>query len=182
MQFDADGKERGGFWLYVPETYVPDHVWPFVMALHGGSGTERLFLWSWLRERGAKARSWPRRQRRQTWDCGGGQDTPNLERILSRVARWNVDERSSSHGHERRRHVLLCVRFPRGSPFTHLAPVAAAFHPIGQMADPDRMRGLPIHIVHGAHDWMFPSSFRDRHVRHCRVQGRRCPIYGGWMI
>jgi phospholipase/carboxylesterase len=23
-------------------------------------------------------------------------------------------------------------------------------------ADPDRLRGLPIHLVHGARDWMFP--------------------------
>jgi phospholipase/carboxylesterase len=44
-----------------------------------------------------------------------------------------------------------------GSPFTHLAPVAAAFHPmLVQMADADRVRGRPIHIVHGALDWMFP--------------------------
>ena len=38
-----------------------------------------------------------------------------------------------------------------GSPFTHLAPVAAAFHPmLAAMADADRMTGLPIHIIHGA--------------------------------
>jgi phospholipase/carboxylesterase len=43
------------------------------------------------------------------------------------------------------------------SPYTHLAPVAAAFHPmLVQMADAERLRGLPIHIVHGALDWMFP--------------------------
>jgi phospholipase/carboxylesterase len=43
-----------------------------------------------------------------------------------------------------------------GSPFTHLAPVSAAFHPLlAQMADANRTRGLPIHIVHGALDWMF---------------------------
>jgi phospholipase/carboxylesterase len=42
------------------------------------------------------------------------------------------------------------------SPFTHLAPVSASFHPmIAQMADPDRMRDLPIYLVHGALDWMF---------------------------
>jgi phospholipase/carboxylesterase len=43
------------------------------------------------------------------------------------------------------------------SPFTHLAPVAAAFHPmLAQMADPERLSGLPIHLAHGALDWMFP--------------------------
>src|SRR6266851_1926442 len=43
------------------------------------------------------------------------------------------------------------------SPFTHLAPVAATFHPLmAEMADAQRLRGLPIHIVHGRLDWMFP--------------------------
>ena len=43
------------------------------------------------------------------------------------------------------------------SPFTHLAPVAATFHPMmAEMADAERLRGLPIHIVHGELDWMFP--------------------------
>ena len=45
----------------------------------------------------------------------------------------------------------------RASPFTHLAPIAATFHPLmAEMADAERLRGLPIHIVHGALDWMFP--------------------------
>jgi phospholipase/carboxylesterase len=43
------------------------------------------------------------------------------------------------------------------SPFTHLAPVAATFHPLmAEMADAKRLRGLPLHIVHGRLDWMFP--------------------------
>ena len=41
---------RGGFSLYVPEYYTPDRAWPLVMALHGGSGNGRNFLWSWLRD------------------------------------------------------------------------------------------------------------------------------------
>src|SRR5258708_14403186 len=38
---------RGGFSLYVPEYYTPDRAWPLVMALHGGSGNGRGFLWTW---------------------------------------------------------------------------------------------------------------------------------------
>jgi phospholipase/carboxylesterase len=35
--------------------------------------------------------------------------------------------------------------------------VSAAFHPLLlQMAAADRLRGLPIHVTHGALDWMFP--------------------------
>ena len=37
------------------------------------------------------------------------------------------------------------------SPFTHLAPVAAAFHPLMlSIAEPQRLTGLPIHLTHGA--------------------------------
>ncbi|MFX8731630.1 hypothetical protein ABTM48_20895, partial [Acinetobacter baumannii] len=43
------------------------------------------------------------------------------------------------------------------SPFTHLAPVAATFHPLmAQMADTERLQGLHIFITHGKLDWMFP--------------------------
>ena len=43
------------------------------------------------------------------------------------------------------------------SPFTHLAPIAATFHPLmAEMADAERLRGLPIFLVHGRLDWMFP--------------------------
>ena len=46
-----------------------------------------------------------------------------------------------------------------GCRFTHLAPVAAAFHPMMlTFADADRLRGLPIYIVHGVEDWMFPPQ------------------------
>jgi phospholipase/carboxylesterase len=49
------------------------------------------------------------------------------------------------------------------SPFTHLAPISAAFHPLlVQFADTDRLRGLPIHITHGALDWMFPLEMAAR--------------------
>jgi phospholipase/carboxylesterase len=57
---------RGGFSLYVPEYYSPDRAWPLVMALHGGSGNGRAFLWSWLLTRAAAAPSWSRRLRPAT--------------------------------------------------------------------------------------------------------------------
>jgi phospholipase/carboxylesterase len=44
-----------------------------------------------------------------------------------------------------------------GSPFTHLAPVSAAFHPlILEAANGERVKGLPVYLTHGALDWMFP--------------------------
>src|SRR5450756_242553 len=85
---------RGGFSLYVPEYYTPDRAWPLVMALHGGSGNGRGFLWSWLRD----ARSFGAilvapTATGSTWALmGDDTDTPNLRRIVDLVReRWNVD-------------------------------------------------------------------------------------------
>jgi phospholipase/carboxylesterase len=155
------GDERGGFWLYVPEHYTPDRPWPLVAALHGGSGTGRQFLWSWLRDarsRGAILAAPTSAQ--TTWALlGPDPDTPNLVGMLDFIrARWNVDPtRLLLTGMSDGGTFAYVSGLAAHSPFTHLAPVSAAFHPLlAQMADPDRLRGLPIHIIHGALDWMFP--------------------------
>ena len=161
MRFDADSGERGGFWLYVPETYTPKRTYPLVMALHGGSGTGRLFLWSWLRDaRSHGAILASPTSVESTWALmGTDADTPNLSRILSLVrSKWNIDPaRLLLTGMSDGGTFTYVSGLQAASPFTHLAPVAGAFHSmLAQMADADRIRGLPIHIVHGALDWMFP--------------------------
>jgi phospholipase/carboxylesterase len=152
---------RGGFSLYVPEYYTPDRAWPLVMALHGGSGNGRGFLWSWLRDaRSHGAILVAPTATGGTWALmGEDTDSPNLARILDSVrSRWNIDPTK-----------LLLTGMSDGgtfcyvaglesiSPFTHLAPVAATFHPLmAEIADAERLRGLPVFLVHGRLDWMFP--------------------------
>lgn len=152
---------RGGFSIYVPEYYTADRAWPLVVALHGGSGNGRGFLWSWLRD----ARSFGAivvapTATGPTWALmGEDTDTPNLKRILDHVRdRWNVDPfRMLMTGMSDGGTFCYVSGLEADSPFTHLAPVSATFHPLmAAMADADRVRGLPIHIVHGALDWMFP--------------------------
>src|SRR6476619_4764603 len=152
---------RGGFSLYVPEYYTPDRAWPLVMALHGGSGNGRAFLWSWLRDaRSHGAIVVAPTATGNTWALmGDDTDTPNLTRILESVrARWNIDEeRILLTGMSDGGTFCYVSGFDAASPFTHLAPVSATFHPLmTEMADADRLRGLPVHIVHGRLDWMFP--------------------------
>src|SRR5437870_430466 len=152
---------RGGFSVYVPEYYTPDRAMPLVMALHGGSGNGRGFLWSWLRDaRSRGAILVAPTATGNTWALmGDDTDTPNLMRILESVrARWNVDpERMLLTGMSDGGTFCYVTGFDSASPFTHLAPVSATFHPLmAEMADADRLRGLPIHIVHGRLDWMFP--------------------------
>jgi phospholipase/carboxylesterase len=152
---------RGGFSLYVPEYYAADLAWPLVVALHGDSGNGRSFLWSWLRD----ARSFGAilvtpTATGPTWALmGEDADTPNLKRILDLVrARYNIDPtRMLLTGLSDGGTFCYVSGLEHSSPFTHLAPIAATFHPLmAEVADAERMRGLPIHITHGARDWMFP--------------------------
>jgi phospholipase/carboxylesterase len=152
---------RGGFSLYVPEYYTPDRAWALVMALHGGSGNGRGFLWSWLRD----ARSFGAiliapTAIGSTWALMGEDvDTPNLARILDIArARWNIDpKRLLLTGMSDGGTFSYVTGLEGSSPFTHLAPVSATFHPLmAEIADAERLRGLPVHIVHGGLDWMFP--------------------------
>jgi phospholipase/carboxylesterase len=152
---------RGGFSLYVPEYYTPDRAWPLVMALHGGSGNGRTFLWSWLRD----ARSFGAivvapTATGPTWALmGDDTDTPNLARILDLVrSRWNIDStKLLLTGMSDGGTFCYVSGLESSSPFTHLAPVAATFHPLmAEMADAERLRGLPVYLVHGRLDWMFP--------------------------
>ena len=177
-QFAAAAGERGGFWLYVPAHYVPDRAWPLVMALHGGSGTGRTFLWSWLRDaRSRGAILVAPTSVEGTWALmGPDADTPNIARILEFIrSRWNVDAtRLLLTGMSDGGTFTYVSGLEAGSPFTHLAPVSAAFHPLlAQMADADRTRGLPIHITHGALDWMFPVELaRQAHAALSRAGAR----------
>jgi phospholipase/carboxylesterase len=152
---------RGGFSLYVPEYYSPDRAWPLVMALHGGSGNGRGFLWSWLRD----ARSYGAivvtpTATGSTWALmGEDTDTSNLGRILSSVqARLNIDPtKLLLTGMSDGGTFCYVTGLESASPFTHLAPVAATFHPLmAETADAERLRGLPVYLVHGKLDWMFP--------------------------
>jgi phospholipase/carboxylesterase len=166
IEASNDKAQRGGFSLYVPEDYDETRAYPLVMALHGGSGHGRGFLWSWLREarsRGIVVIS--PTSRGDTWSLMGDDiDTPNLEAMLTHVReRWNVDASK-----------LLLTGMSDGgtfayvsalrddSPFTHLAPMSTAFHPmLGEMASAERLDRLPVYVVHGALDWMFPSKMAE---------------------
>jgi phospholipase/carboxylesterase len=146
--------------MYVPEDYDPQRPCPLVVALHGGSGNGRAFLWSWLRD--ARSRgvilAAPTAIGR-TWALQGPDpDTPNLARLVRLVREtWAVDPgRVLLAGMSDGGTFSYVSGLEPGSPFTHLAPTSAAFHPmLAQLADADRLAGLPIHITHGALDWMF---------------------------
>lgn len=153
--------ERGGFSVIVPPLYDPLKPGPVIVALHGGSGHGRLFLWNWLTE--ARSRSViviAPTAIGGTWSLMEPEiDSQNLGAILEQVrGRWNVDPtRMLLTGMSDGGTFTLLSGLAEDSPFTHLAPVAASFHPmLLAMSSPRRLTGLPIHLTHGAQDWMFP--------------------------
>ena len=154
---------RGGFSLYVPETYDEGRACPLVVALHGGSGNGGAFLWSWVRE--ARTRGFivlAPTAIGSTWSLmDPDTDGPSIDAMVEHVAgQWNID---ASHqlltGMSDGGTFSYVLGLRGGCRFTHIAPVAAAFHPMMlTFADEARLRDLPVYIVHGVEDWMFPSQ------------------------
>ena len=159
--FDNDPQQRGGWSLHAPEDLDPERPAPLVMALHGGGGHGRQFLWSWLRAaRTAGVILVAPTSAGRTWALmGDDPDTPRLLEILAAVrARYPVDDtRLLLTGMSDGATFSYVSALPAPGPWTHLAPVAGTFHPmLLQFVEPARLRGLPICLVHGALDWMFP--------------------------
>jgi phospholipase/carboxylesterase len=174
--FGDEPDARTTVWIYVPETYTPDKPLPLVMCLHGGSGRGRSFLWSWIRDaRSRGAIVVAPTSLGDTWAITGNDlDTPHLSRLLDMIREdWSVDpDRILLTGMSDGGTFTHTSGLEPSSPFTHLAPVSAAFHSmLVQMADGERIRGLPIHIVHGALDWMFSVDMAREAERYLKLAG-----------
>ena len=154
--------ERGGFSLYVPEYWEPSRSWPLVVALHGGSGHGRDFLWTWLRE--ARSRGFivlSPTARDRTWSIMGSQDVdaePLKAYVLHVMERWNVDaEKVLLTGMSDGATYALLAGLMDDVPYTHVAPISGVFHPLNMLnGNIARAAGKPIYVVHGMLDWMFP--------------------------
>jgi phospholipase/carboxylesterase len=169
---------RGGFDLYVPESYDGQESWPLVVALHGGSGNGADFLWSWLREaRSRRCLLLAPTSRGSTWSLNGPEiDGSALRQMTEWVSsEWNVD----------REHVLLTglsdgatmtllVGLGEDVPYTHLAPISGVLHPMNfAIGNLDRAHEKPIYLVHGELDWMFPVTLAQEASRVLADAGAR---------
>ena len=160
LHADNDRGMRGGFSLYVPEYYDPNETYPLIVALHGGSGHGRDFLMTWLvsaRSRGAIVLAPTARD--STWALMGPDiDTPDIEAMVRRVRdRWNIDpQRLLMTGMSDGGTFCYVSGLREDSPFTHLAPSSASFHPLLlEGTTRERTGNLKVYLMHGALDWMF---------------------------
>ena len=161
MHINNESGSRGGCSIYVPEYYDPGVTYPLIVALHGGSGHGRDFLWAWLRQaRGRGAILISPSSLAGTWSLTSPDaDSANIERMLSFAkAQWNIDPaRLLLTGMSDGGTFTYVSGLQGASPYTHLAPIAASFHPLLlEMMDAERIKALPVYLTHGALDWMFP--------------------------
>jgi phospholipase/carboxylesterase len=180
----SGGKEgagaRGQLCLYVPETYDGEQDWPLVVALHGGSGSGREFLWAWLREaRGRRFLLMAPTASGPTWSLlGPDTDGPMLRGMVAWVAsRWRVNPaRVLLTGLSDGATYSLLTGLSAGAPFTHLAPISGVLHPHNASnGNLDRAKGKKIYLVHGSLDWMFPvqtARFADEQLRSAGAEVR----------
>lgn len=155
---DQDPYARGGYVLYIPEIYTPQRAWPLVVALHGGYGHGRDFIWTWLRE--ARSRGFvliAPTSLGKTWsimnvEVDGQRLTRHLEEICSRIS---IDrDRILLTGMSDGGTFSLALGMSGDYSFPSIAPVSCALPPV----DMRHTKGKRLLWIHGAQDWMFPVS------------------------
>ena len=147
--------------LYVPEYYDPSRSWPLVITLHGGHGRGDDYLLTWLRA--AKSAGYMLLSPKSlggTWSLQ--RPGVDIRSILSMVETL-LDEYSIDIGR------LFVSGLSDGGSFSYAiglscpklfagaAPIAAAGMIVG-MFNLDKAKDLPIYIVHGGKDFMFPVA------------------------
>ena len=149
--------------LYVPENYDPHKEWPLIICLHGGYGRGEDYIWAWLRP--AKSKGYLLLSPKSvdvTWSVlQPPLDVESISRMFDEVcASYAVDKsRVYLSGLSDGGTFTYMLGLSRPDMFTGIAPIAGDFH---AMLDPmlRRKQGqdLPLYIVHGVHDFIFPVA------------------------
>ena len=86
-------------------------------------------------------------------------DNENFERILNAIGeRWPIStDRRLLTGMSDGGTFTYLSGLRSNTPFTHLAPISATFHPmLLEMVHPLQISEKQLFVIHGVHDWMFP--------------------------
>ena len=147
--------------LYVPEGYAPSRSWPLIVCLHGAYGRGDHFIWSWLRP--AKSHGYMLLTPKSldvTWSIlQPDRDIRSVAAMLEEICGEYAVDRSRVYvsGLSDGGTFTFLLGLSRPELFAGIAPVAGDFH--GMMDEMLRRKqgiDLPIHIVHGAQDHIFP--------------------------
>lgn len=155
---------RGKYSLYVPENYAPSRPWPVIICLHGGYGQGYEYIWTWLRS--ARTRGYillSPKSLGETWSMTmNSPDTRSVMQMLDEVGEAYAIDRSRIYltGLSDGGIFTYIMGLERHENFTGLAPVAGALHTaVDPMLRTGTGREVPIFVIHGVHDFIFPVSF-----------------------
>lgn len=148
--------ERGGYSVYVPDTIAADHPPPLIIALHGGFGHGRDFIWTWVREtRSRGCILLAPTSRGDTWSIQNPEeDREVIEAGIAFIRKTHAIDtgRMLITGVSDGATYGLASLLQADDIFTHCALVAGTLPP----GDLKNARGKRIFWVHGSLDWMFP--------------------------
>lgn len=144
----------GGYTCFIPETYDGKSNWPMVIALHGGYGTGRDFIWYWLRE--ARSRKFllaAPNSTGSTWSFDNETDQIAINEMVTKLSlRYRIDpKRILLTGFSDGAIYSLILGLQENSPFIALAPISGVLHPVNLQTAPQKR----IYMTHGSWDWMF---------------------------
>ena len=156
--------ERSAYSLYVPENYTRDREWPLIICLHGGYGEGSEYIMTWLRP--ARTRGYillSPKSLAETWSMTRNRiDTRSVMRMLDEVQRDYAIDASRIYltGLSDGGIFTYIMGIERHELFAGIAPVAGALHmTIDPMLRTSTGKEVPIFVVHGAHDHIFPVTF-----------------------
>lgn len=158
------GNWRAEYSLYVPEYYTPQQRWPLIICLHGGYGRGDEYIWTWLRP--AKSKGYlllAPKSLGPTWSVlTPALDIRSIQAMLDDVlATYTVDRaRIYLTGLSDGGIFTYLLGLARPELFAGIAPVAGQMHTlVDTLLRQGRGKALPIFVVHGAHDYIFPVAF-----------------------
>lgn len=147
---------RGPYTTYVPEYYDADRAWPLLVTLHGGSGNDVDFLWTWLPY--AKSRGYLLLSAKSFGPTWYQWDVPSLLCMVDELqARYHIDaQRILLTGLSDGGSFSYEVGFAYPERFAGLAVVAGIWRPHPRSAQASQ---LPVYIAHGTQDQLFPIEY-----------------------
>ncbi len=147
--------------LYVPEYYDTDEKWPLIVCLHGGYGRGDDYIWTWLRP--AQSRGYlllSPKSKGVTWSVlQPPVDTKSIRAMVDEVLKeYAVDgNRVYLTGLSDGGTYTYLLGLAESELFAGIAPIAGELSPATDgMLRQKQGLGLPIHVVHGVHDFIFP--------------------------
>ncbi|MGA2408979.1 MAG: prolyl oligopeptidase family serine peptidase [Candidatus Binataceae bacterium] len=156
--------EHGEYTLFVPDDYSAAKQWPLIVCLHGGYGEGFEYIWTWLRPgRSNGCILLAPKSLGVTWEMNmQSVDTHSVLAMLREVGQqYSIDQsRVYLTGLSDGGIFTYILGLEHPELFAGLAPVAGALHlGVDPMLREGRGKNLPLFVIHGVHDFIFPVTF-----------------------